>query len=115
MTARAIRKTLQITTAAASAIVEQADFYDGRSDSIAHKWEEAVHAAIRSLLTMPDRGARCHFTHPQLQAMRRIPVPGFPQHLIFYRHIREENLVLIVHVLHGARDIEELLGNLEGE
>jgi toxin ParE1/3/4 len=115
MTVRATRITLEITITAASAIVEQADFYGERSDSVAHQWEKAVHRVIQSLLRFPDRGARCHFSHPHLQALRRVPVPGFPQHLIFYRHVREENLVLIVHVLHGARDIEKLLGTLEQE
>jgi plasmid stabilization system protein ParE len=41
--------------------------------------------------------------------MRRIAVPGFPRHLIFYEHLSDDAVIRVVHVLHGARDIEALL------
>jgi plasmid stabilization system protein ParE len=44
----------QITQKAAHAIVEQADYYTGQQDeSLAQRWDTAVHEAIRSLLKMP--------------------------------------------------------------
>jgi hypothetical protein len=42
--------------------------------------------------------------------MRRIAVPGFPRHLVFYEHLSDDAVIRVVHVLlHGARDIEALL------
>jgi len=38
--------------------------------------------------------------------MRWIPIEGFPQHLVFYRFDPQLRIVLIVNVLHGARDLE---------
>ncbi|HWW15869.1 MAG TPA: hypothetical protein VN310_14505 [Candidatus Dormibacteraeota bacterium] len=38
--------------------------------------------------------------------MRRMPIAGFPRHLIFYR--AEEKEIRILRVVHGARDLESL-------
>jgi|SRR5271166_3361670 len=106
-----LQKTrLEITKRAAHAILEQADYYSAQeNESLAQRWEEAVDDVIHSLLKMPERGSPCNFKHPHLQNLRRMPVSGFAQHLIFYSYIREEHLV---HVIHGARDIEGLLAAL---
>ena len=39
--------------------------------------------------------------------LRSRPVPGFPKHLIFYRG--DEDLVEVVRVVYGARDLEMVL------
>jgi toxin ParE1/3/4 len=46
--------------------------------------------------------------HPQLQSLRKFPVQGFEQHLIFYAP--HEDHIAIVRVLHAKRDIEETMG-----
>jgi plasmid stabilization system protein ParE len=102
----------QITQKAAHAIVEQADYYIVLQDeSLAQRWDTAVHEAIRSLLKMPERGTPCNFKHPRLRNLRRVSIPKFPKHLMFYEYLREERLVCIVHVIHGARDVEGLLAD----
>jgi toxin ParE1/3/4 len=101
---------LLITEAAAHGILDQAEYYEQReSRTVAQRWDAAVLRAFRSLTKMPDRGSPCNFSHSELKNLRRMAVPRFPRHLIFYQYLRQESLVRIVHVLHGARDTEALL------
>ena len=103
---------LRISEAAATSIVEQADYYQKAADSaLASQWASGVDEVIHSLLRMPERGAPCRFKSPQLAGLRWVIVPGFPKHMVFYRHDREREAVLIVQVLHGARDLEAILSD----
>jgi len=56
---------------------------------------------------MPKLGVLCAFRKPALRRLRRWPVKGFENWLIFYQP--RGNGVEIVHLSHGARDIESLL------
>jgi toxin ParE1/3/4 len=56
---------------------------------------------------MPHMGVRCGFQRASLRRLRRWPVQGFENWLIFYFPRRDG--VEIVHIMHGARDIERLL------
>jgi len=105
---------LRISEAAALSIVEQADYYERASNrALAKRWEDAVDQGVNSLRSLPERGALCRFRSPALAGLRWIFVPGFPKHRVFYRHLPQEQAILIVHVLHGARDLETLLDNDE--
>ncbi len=65
-------------------ILEQSDWYEAQADrSLAQRWEEAVTATLR-----------------------RMPVAGFAKHLIFYQS--SERKILVLRVVHGARDLESL-------
>jgi len=101
---------LRISEAASLSIVEQADYYEQNADlSLAQRWEEAVDQAVNSLLSLPERGAPCRFRSPALAGLRWIFVPGFPKHMVFYRSLPQEQTILIIQVLHGARNLETLL------
>ncbi len=101
---------LRVSEAAAIAIVEQADFYrEAVDEALADRWETAVDEAVRSLLVWPERGAKCRFESPALSRLRWIFVPGFMKHMVFYRYSQEEQILLVVQVLHGARDLEAIL------
>lgn len=103
---------LRISEAAATSIVEQADYYEQAADSaLASQWASGVDEVIHSLLRMPERGAPCRFKSPQLAGLKWVFVPGFSKHMVFYRYDREREAVLIVQVLHGARDLEGILGD----
>ena len=105
---------LRITEAAARSIVEQADYYQQAADaSLSQRWEAAVDEALRSLQRLPRRGATCRFHAPALAGMRWISVPDFPRHLIFYRASSRERAILIVQVLHGARNLQQILEDAE--
>ena len=101
---------LIISEAAALSIVEQADYYQQAAElALAQHWEAAVDQAVHSLLTRPERGALCRFRSPALMGLRWIFIPGFPKHMAFYRYLRQEQAILIVQVLHGARNLEIIL------
>lgn len=99
---------LVLSDAAAADIVEQADWYSAQSGKqLAARWEDAVTSAIMRVLHRPNAGTPCQFHASELHDLRRAAIPGFPKHLLFYRIDRDE--VLIVRVVHGARDLEPLL------
>jgi toxin ParE1/3/4 len=102
------RISLRISGAAATDIVEQADWYQAQSaKSLAQRWEKAVTSALLRVVKHPEIGPLCRFKHSDLQNVRRVPIRGFPRHLIFYQ-FRQKDL-LVLRVLHGARDLESLL------
>lgn len=101
---------LRVSEAAAISIVEQADYYQHASDlALAQRWESAVTRALRSLLSRPETGAPCHFRSQFLEGLRWMQVPGFPKHMVFYRYLPDEKAIVVVQVLHGARNLETLL------
>jgi plasmid stabilization system protein ParE len=101
---------LRISEAAALAIVEQADYYEQVSDlTLAKRWESAVDQAVNSLRDLPERGSLCRFRSPALAGLRWTLIPGFPKHMVFYRYLPHEQAISIVHMLHGARNLETLL------
>jgi toxin ParE1/3/4 len=46
------------------------------------------------------------FQHAELKNVRRVLIPGFPKHPIFYQLRKSE--ILILRIIHGARDLESL-------
>lgn len=59
----------------------------------------------------PGAGALCNFKPAELHDVRRISLAGFPKHLLFYelKEKEKEKEILVLRVLHGARDLESLL------
>ena len=51
--------------------------------------------------------------HPRLAGVRRRPVVGFQNYLVFY--LLSEGIVDVLRVLHGARDIPAVLGETTKE
>ena len=64
-------------------------------------------SSFNNLTHMPKMGVLCGFRKLALRRLRRWPVRGFENWLIFYQIKRHG--IEVVHVLHGARDIESLL------
>jgi toxin ParE1/3/4 len=102
------KNRLVLSDAAVADIVEQADWYTTQSGkALAKRWEDAVTSAIIRTLRRPNTGTPCHFQAAELHDLRRTAIGGFPKHLLFYRFDR--GVVLILRVVHGARDLERLL------
>lgn len=96
-----------LSDAAALDILEQADWYEEQSGSrLAKRWERAVASGLIFLARNPLSGAPCRFRSTELQDIRRIPISGFPKHLMFYRVSPAG--VLVLRIVHGARDLETL-------
>lgn len=73
----------------------------------AFRFYDAADAAFVRLSEMPGIGTLIEHKSRRLKGLRRWPVPGFPNYLIFYRTTPDE--VHIIRILHGARDIAALL------
>jgi len=73
---------------------------------VADRFLAAVQDSFETLATMPRMGAPCGFRRPATRRLRRWAVRGFENWLIFYQPKR--NGIEVVHLIHGARDIERL-------
>jgi toxin ParE1/3/4 len=69
---------------------------------------EAAYETFKTLAATPGLGRLRKFRNPRLKGVRSWLVSGFENYLIFYRAIPEG--IEVLHVYHGARDIEALLG-----
>ena len=56
---------------------------------------------------MPGRGKLIQFSNPNLAGIRQQAIKGFKNYLVFYRLTNSG--VEILRVIHGARDILEIL------
>src|ERR1700722_2422165 len=99
---------IRLCDAAISDILEQSEWYDRQEDGrLSRRWESAVSSAVLRIAKNPRLGALCEVKAEELHRLRRIPVAGFPKHLIFYQFHADE--LLILRIIHGARDLESLL------
>ncbi|MBS1813579.1 MAG: type II toxin-antitoxin system RelE/ParE family toxin [Acidobacteria bacterium] len=76
------------------------------SASIAERFNADVIATASLLLRSPQLGRVPVFDDPKLANLRTLPLAGFP-YAIYYRV--EADAILIVDVIHGARDLKSLL------
>ena len=75
--------------------------------AVAERFLDSFMSTCDDLALMPMLAPLCGFQRPATRRMRRWPVKGFDNWLIFYRARRDG--AEIVHILHGARDIQTLL------
>jgi toxin ParE1/3/4 len=98
---------LVLSDLAVADILEQADWYIAKSGHpLAKRWDKAVTATVLRALKNPASSKVCSFKAPELRDVRRLPIGGFPKHLLFYQVRRSKLHVL--RVVHGARDLEAL-------
>lgn len=67
---------------------------------------EAVESTCAMLSTMPGIGSARDYRNPRFAGLRMFPVKRYEKYLIFYQSTEEE--LLVVRVIHGARDIAAL-------
>jgi toxin ParE1/3/4 len=75
--------------------------------SIPGKFRYAMEQSIQFLAASPEAGVLCGFVGKSVD-VRKWPVQGFPNLLIFYRIDSDQPEV--VRVLHGSRDVESIFG-----
>lgn len=98
MMARVVR-----TEAALRDLDEQAKFIQRDGPQAAIRFLAAAEISFQRLASMPELGERQEFGSTKLAGLRRWPVQGFENYLVFY-HPTEQGIE-IVRVLHAARDI----------
>ncbi len=74
---------------------------------IAEEFLQALAAAYKHLQKFPEIGMVLSEYSPDIQTLRRWPVPKFTKYLIYYR--LDSDNVDIVRILHGAQDVRVLL------
>ena len=79
----------------------------------AARFTRAAEETFLQLVQMPNMGRHSEFQSSRLSNVRQWRIPGFENHLIFYRPI--EDGIEVLRVLHGARDIERLFNEGEPE
>ena len=77
---------------------------------VAIRFRDAVRQTIQSLRQHPLVGPRYSSSNPQFQNLRSWPVVGFEAIRIYY--LADEEVMHIVRILHGKRDVKRIL---EGE
>lgn len=80
---------------------------DHASLEVALRFYEKAVATFEFLARNPGVGLAHISTKPRLAGIRIASVQGFPKHLIFYRPT--EDGIEIVRVLHGHRDVDNIL------
>ncbi len=82
--------------------------YMGRQNlGAARRFLMAAKKAMELLAWMPEIGSIWESPHPSLSGVRVWPIRKFKNYLIFYRPI--VGGILVLRVLHGARQVDELL------
>jgi toxin ParE1/3/4 len=95
-------------------ILEQFYYY-GESASLktANRFLAAIEGTAGLISRYPAIGRKCDFGISRLSGMRRIPVKGFRQVIIFY--VTTGKAIEVIRVLHGARDIDSIFREEEHE
>ena len=74
----------------------------------AERFLDSLIRTFQELANMPRQGVRCNFRRSSARRLRRWRVRDFEDWLVFY--LAKRDGVEIVHIIHGARDIESILG-----
>ena len=68
---------------------------------------DSLEKALETIASMPDLGSPWESDERRLANIRYWQISEFPNYLIFYKPVREG--ILIMRILHGARDIRNIL------
>jgi toxin ParE1/3/4 len=78
----------------------------GRED-LSERFFANVRQSMEGIVRSPNAGSPKHFENVALAGMRSWAVSGFKAIRIYY--LSQEDLVAVIRILHGHRDIEGLL------
>ncbi len=78
---------------------------------LAERYLAAVEATCRQLVRQPQSGVLHNSGVAGLKGLRRFPVEGFENYLVFY--LPHPNGIEVIRVLHAARDIDNLFAQEE--
>ena len=101
---------LFIQQSAEQDILGQIEWYaDKGFPDIARRFHAAVLVAIDALQAMPDAGPPRPSANPELAGLRTWPIKDFDDFRVYY--LARPDLLTIVRILHGRRDIGQILAS----
>ena len=74
---------------------------------VAVRFRESVRRTIEELRRHPLVGSRCGLSNPQFEELRSWPVTGFEATRIYY--LVDHDILRIIRILHGKRDVQGIL------
>jgi len=77
----------------------------------ADRFVRAVMETAGDLVDMPEIGRRFESQRASRLYLRRLRVKGFARHSIFYRYHADRELIEVIRIVHGARDLDSLFDN----
>ena len=92
-----------LTVAAEEDVADQAGWIAAASPEAAARFIDAVAETIRFAAERPMAGVRYAVKAPSLRGLRKLQITGFENRLLFY--LERDDSLLIVRILHGARDL----------
>ncbi|CAD5941057.1 hypothetical protein PCC9214_01928 [Planktothrix tepida] len=100
-------KRIIITPKASQDIDDHFMYISSINQNAALRFFDAVRETLANLARMSEIGSLYPINNVHLEKLRRWSVKGFEKYLIFY--LSFEDRILIVRILHSARDIERIL------
>ena len=97
-----MRRVVQESLAAGD-LRDQIDYLASNDTAVALRFIDAVEAAFQFLRDNPETGFLWGFETERLRDVRVKVVPGFPNHLIFFR--TTDTSVRVLRVLYASRDV----------
>ena len=105
---------LFIQEAAERDILRQVEWYAEKGlPAIAQRFHAATLDAIDALVATPGAGPPRLTSNPLLSGLRSWPVKSFDEFRVYY--LLRSELLIVVRVLHGKRDIDGILESQELE
>ena len=96
--------TVWYAPAARQDIYECTEYLENRDIAVADRFRECIQQTVELLCGNPELGER--FRRDLTGTIRKRGVLKFANYLIFYR--REESILQVLRIIHGARDYEKL-------
>lgn len=98
---------IRVSTKANQDLEDLFQYLVRQNENIALKFFDSSRETIALLAKMPNIGKSCQIANPKFKGLRQYRVKDFNKFLIFYFYT--DDLLIIVRVLQGNRDIETIL------
>ncbi|MEZ2219869.1 type II toxin-antitoxin system RelE/ParE family toxin [Rhizobium sp. RCC_161_2] len=104
---------LIVKPAARSDIIEQLRYYtDAGGGDVGERFLAGTQDALSSIAQAPLAGSPRRFDNPALDGLRSRAIPGFETIRVYY--LVQDEMIVVVRVLHGRRDLQNILGDDDG-